>query len=86
MTFKSGDTSSLDPIWSIYGVLDVTPEGRGDRAAFPNLQYSAGRHYLMFSAHVVSHGLIERCWQIAAESFNGACPHCQVEGLELNNI
>lgn len=39
MTFKSGETSSLDPIWSIYGVLDVTPEGRGDRAAFPNLQY-----------------------------------------------
>lgn len=37
--FKSGDTSSLEPIWTIYGVLDLTPEGRGDRAAYPNLQY-----------------------------------------------
>jgi predicted dithiol-disulfide oxidoreductase (DUF899 family) len=39
MTFKRGDTSSLDPIWSIYGVLDLTLEGRGDSAAYPNLQY-----------------------------------------------
>jgi len=39
MTFKRGDTSSLDPVWSIYGVLDLTLEGRGDSAAFPNLQY-----------------------------------------------
>jgi predicted dithiol-disulfide oxidoreductase (DUF899 family) len=39
MTFKRGDTSSLDPIWAIYGVLDLTREGRGDSAAYPNLQY-----------------------------------------------
>lgn len=38
-TFKFGDTSALDPIWPIFGVLDVTVEGRGDVAAFPNLQY-----------------------------------------------
>jgi predicted dithiol-disulfide oxidoreductase (DUF899 family) len=35
MTFKRGDTSSLDPVWPIYGVLDLTREGRGDT----NLQY-----------------------------------------------
>jgi predicted dithiol-disulfide oxidoreductase (DUF899 family) len=39
MTFKCGDTSSLDPVWAIYGVLDLTREGRGDSAAYPNLQY-----------------------------------------------
>lgn len=39
MTFKRGDTSSLDPVWSIFGVLDLTVEGRGDGAAYPNLQY-----------------------------------------------
>jgi predicted dithiol-disulfide oxidoreductase (DUF899 family) len=39
MTFKRGDTSALDSVWSIYGVLDLTREGRGDGAAFPNLQY-----------------------------------------------
>lgn len=39
MTFKRGDTSSLDPVWSIFGVLDLTLEGRGDSAAYPNLQY-----------------------------------------------
>src|SRR5258708_20355964 len=39
MTFKRGDTSSLDPVWAIYGVLDLTREGRGDSAAYPNLQY-----------------------------------------------
>jgi predicted dithiol-disulfide oxidoreductase (DUF899 family) len=42
MTFKRGDTSSLDPVWAIYGALDLTREGRGDVAAnagYPNLQY-----------------------------------------------
>jgi predicted dithiol-disulfide oxidoreductase (DUF899 family) len=39
MTFKRGDTSSLYPVWPIYGVLDLTLEGRGDPAAYPNLQY-----------------------------------------------
>jgi predicted dithiol-disulfide oxidoreductase (DUF899 family) len=29
MTFKRGDTSSLDPVWPIYGALDLTREGRG---------------------------------------------------------
>jgi predicted dithiol-disulfide oxidoreductase (DUF899 family) len=37
--FTRGDTSPLDPVWAIYGVLDLTREGRGDSAAFPNLQY-----------------------------------------------
>jgi predicted dithiol-disulfide oxidoreductase (DUF899 family) len=39
LAFKRGDTTPLDPIWPIYGILDVTREGPGDRAAFPNLQY-----------------------------------------------
>ena len=39
MTFNRGDTSSLDPIWPIYGALDLTVEGRGDSAAYPSLQY-----------------------------------------------
>jgi predicted dithiol-disulfide oxidoreductase (DUF899 family) len=39
MTFNRGDTSSLDPIWPIYGALDLTVEGRGDSAAYPDLQY-----------------------------------------------
>ena len=39
LAFKRGDTSPLDPIWPIYGILDVTREGPGDRAAYPNLQY-----------------------------------------------
>jgi predicted dithiol-disulfide oxidoreductase (DUF899 family) len=39
MTFNRGDTSSLDPIRPIYGALDLTVEGRGDSAAYPNLQY-----------------------------------------------
>ena len=39
MTFTRGDTSSLDPVWPIFGALDLTPDGRGDAAAYPNLQY-----------------------------------------------
>ena len=39
MTFKNGDTSSLDPVWPIFGILDLTREGRGDVSAYPNLQY-----------------------------------------------
>ena len=40
LTFApGGDTSSLDPIWSIWGALDMTPEGRGDGAGYPSLQY-----------------------------------------------
>jgi hypothetical protein len=31
--------SKADPVWAIYGVLDLTREGRGDSAAYPNLQY-----------------------------------------------
>ena len=38
-TFKRGDTSALDPVWPIFGVLDLTREGRGDGAVYPNLQY-----------------------------------------------
>ena len=37
--FKRGSTSPLDAIWPIFGALDLTREGRGDNAAFPNLQY-----------------------------------------------
>ncbi len=39
MTFARGDTSSLDAVWAIFGALDLTPDGRGDVAAYPNLQY-----------------------------------------------
>ncbi len=37
--FKRGSTSPLDPIWSIFSALDLTREGRGDIAGYPNLQY-----------------------------------------------
>jgi predicted dithiol-disulfide oxidoreductase (DUF899 family) len=39
LSFKRGDTSALDPVWPIFGILDLTLEGRGDTAAYPNLQY-----------------------------------------------
>jgi predicted dithiol-disulfide oxidoreductase (DUF899 family) len=39
MTFNRGDTSSLDPVWPIWGALDLTPDGRGDPANYPTLQY-----------------------------------------------
>ena len=39
LTFTSGSISSLDAVWPIFGALDVTPDGRGDLAAYPNLQY-----------------------------------------------
>ena len=39
MTFRRGDTSSLDPVWPIWGALDLTPNGRGDPANYPTLQY-----------------------------------------------
>jgi predicted dithiol-disulfide oxidoreductase (DUF899 family) len=39
LAFRRGDTSPIEPIWPIYGVLDITREGSGDRAAYPNLQY-----------------------------------------------
>jgi predicted dithiol-disulfide oxidoreductase (DUF899 family) len=29
----------LDPVWPIWGVLDLTPNGRGETAAYPSLQY-----------------------------------------------
>ena len=38
-TFKLGSTSPLDPVWPIFGVLDLIREGRGDGAAYPSLQY-----------------------------------------------
>jgi predicted dithiol-disulfide oxidoreductase (DUF899 family) len=37
--FKRGSTSPLDPVWPIYGVLDLIREGRGDSADYPALQY-----------------------------------------------
>ncbi|MGA7329430.1 MAG: DUF899 family protein [Rhodomicrobium sp.] len=39
MTFKRGGTSSLEPVWPIYGAPDLTREGRGESAAYPNPQY-----------------------------------------------
>jgi len=39
MIFANGDSKALDSIWPIFGALDLTPEGRGDGAAYPNLQY-----------------------------------------------
>jgi hypothetical protein len=38
MTFKRGDSSSLDPVWAIYGVLDLTREGA--ETAVPTLTCS----------------------------------------------
>jgi hypothetical protein len=39
MTFKRGNTSSLDPVWPIFSALDLTREGRRDSATYPSLQY-----------------------------------------------
>jgi predicted dithiol-disulfide oxidoreductase (DUF899 family) len=39
LTFVRGDNSPLDPIWPIWGILDLTPNGRGETAAYPSLQY-----------------------------------------------
>jgi predicted dithiol-disulfide oxidoreductase (DUF899 family) len=39
LMFAGGGTSALDPIWPIWGALDLTPKGRGDAAAYPSLQY-----------------------------------------------
>ena len=39
LTFVRGDNSPLDPVWPIWGVLDLTPNGRGETAAYPSLQY-----------------------------------------------
>jgi predicted dithiol-disulfide oxidoreductase (DUF899 family) len=39
MTFKRGDISPPESVWTIWGVFDLTREGRGDNAAFLNLQY-----------------------------------------------
>jgi predicted dithiol-disulfide oxidoreductase (DUF899 family) len=39
LTFVRGDSSPLDPVWPIWGVLDLTPNGRGETAAYPSLQY-----------------------------------------------
>lgn len=37
--FARGDSSAMDAIWPIFGALDLTPDGRGDLAAYPSLQY-----------------------------------------------
>ncbi|MEV0066342.1 DUF899 family protein [Amycolatopsis sp. NPDC050768] len=37
--FARGDSSAVDAISPIFGALDLTPEGRGDLAAYPSLQY-----------------------------------------------
>ena len=34
LTFVRGDSSPLDPVWPIWGVLDLTPNGRGETAAY----------------------------------------------------
>ncbi|WP_028937011.1 DUF899 family protein [Pseudonocardia spinosispora] len=37
--FARGDSTAMDPIWLIWGALDLTPDGRGEAAAYPSLQY-----------------------------------------------
>jgi predicted dithiol-disulfide oxidoreductase (DUF899 family) len=37
--FARGDSTAMDPIWLMWGALDLTPNGRGDAAAYPSLQY-----------------------------------------------
>ena len=37
--FEGGDTRHLDPIWPIWGALDLTPNGRGATAAYPTGQH-----------------------------------------------
>jgi predicted dithiol-disulfide oxidoreductase (DUF899 family) len=39
LMFAGAGTSALDPVWPIWGALDLTPNGRGDSAAYPALQY-----------------------------------------------
>ncbi|RAU99402.1 hypothetical protein DQP58_03800 [Mycobacterium colombiense] len=39
LTFVRGDNSPIDPIWPIFGLLDLTPNGRGETATYPSLQY-----------------------------------------------
>ncbi len=39
LTFVRGDNSPFDAISPIWGVLDLTPNGRGQTAAYPSLQY-----------------------------------------------
>ena len=39
LTFTRGDNSPLDGIWPIWGVLDLTPGGRGETADYPSLDY-----------------------------------------------
>jgi predicted dithiol-disulfide oxidoreductase (DUF899 family) len=39
LTFVRGDSSPLDPIWPMWGVLDLTPGGRGETSTYPSLQY-----------------------------------------------
>ncbi|MEV8610916.1 hypothetical protein AB0383_23860 [Amycolatopsis sp. NPDC051373] len=41
--FARGDSSAMDTIWPIFGALDLTPEVRGDLAAYPSLLYWTGR-------------------------------------------
>jgi predicted dithiol-disulfide oxidoreductase (DUF899 family) len=39
LTFARGTNSPIDPIWPVQGILDLTPSGRGNMAAYPGLQY-----------------------------------------------
>jgi predicted dithiol-disulfide oxidoreductase (DUF899 family) len=39
LMFADGDLRHLDPISPVWGVLDLTPNGRGDTAAYPSVQY-----------------------------------------------
>jgi predicted dithiol-disulfide oxidoreductase (DUF899 family) len=39
LMFAGEGTSALDPVWPIWGALDLTPDGRGDAAGYPSLQY-----------------------------------------------
>ena len=38
--FPTGDTRHIDPLWPLWNVLDLTPEGRGE-TWYPALKYQA---------------------------------------------
>ena len=39
-TFHGGDPRHIDPIWPLWNVLDMTPEGRGSTWR-PSLKYAS---------------------------------------------
>ncbi|MFI6359152.1 DUF899 family protein [Streptomyces sp. NPDC050743] len=39
LQFTAADTTAMAPVWSLLGLLDLTPDGRGSMADYPALQY-----------------------------------------------